>query len=176
MSEEAVKENPMRRIRIAHVVVHSCAGRPSEIERAVKIIEQLTGQRPSIRRAKRTIRGFGIQRGDPIAVMVTLRREKALAFLQRALEAKDYKLPASCFDETGGFAFGFKDQLELPGTKYDPNLGVIGFDVIVRLERPGFRVARRKRRRSKIGRKHRITRKEAIEWVKKELGVRVLDE
>ena len=174
---EEKKENPMRRIRIEKVVINSCIGANTpRLERAAKIIEMLTGQKPEFRKAKKTIKGFGIYRGQPIAVRVTLRKQKAVEFLEKALKAVNNTLKASSFDENGNFSFGIKEHLDIPGTKYDPELGIIGMDVCVHLSRPGLRVALRKRARSKIGPGHKITREEAMEFVKNTFGVRIIEE
>ena len=174
---EERKENPMRRIRIEKVVINSCIGANTpRLERAAKIIEMLTGQKPEFRKAKKTIKGFGIYRGQPIAVRVTLRKQKAVEFLEKALKAVNNTLKASSFDENGNFSFGIKEHLDIPGTKYDPELGIIGMDVCVHLSRPGLRVALRKRARSKIGPSHKITREEAMEFVKNTFGVRIIEE
>lgn len=170
-------ENPMRRIRIEKVVVNSCIGAAgAKLEKAAKVLEILTGQKPQFRKAKKTIKGFGIYKGQPIAVRVTLRKQKALEFLEKALKAVNNTLRASSFDEDGNFSFGIKEHLDIPGTKYDPELGIIGMDVCVHLSRPGLRVALRRRARSKIGRKHRVGREEAMDFVKKVFGVRILEE
>ncbi|MEM0375661.1 MAG: 50S ribosomal protein L5 [Nitrososphaerota archaeon] len=181
MAEAAVreqverKENPMRRLRIEKVVVNCSVGEAgARLERAVKILEQLTGQKPSIRKAKKTIKGFGIHKGEHIAAMVTLRKEKAVEFLRRAFEAVRNTIRAENFDEYGNFAFGVKEHLDMPGTKYDPELGIIGFDVIVHISRPGLRVTRRRIRRSRIPRGHRPTKEEAIEFVRSTFGVNVV--
>ena len=174
---EEKKENPMRRIRIEKVVINSCIGANTpRLERAAKIIEMLTGQKPEFRKAKKTIKGFGIYRGQPIAVRVTLRKQKAVEFLEKALKAVNNTLKASSFDENGNFSFGIKEHLDIPGTKYDPELGIIGMDVCVHLSRPGLRVVLRKRARSKIGSSHKITREEAMEFVKNTFGVRIIEE
>ena len=174
---EEKKENPMRRIRIEKVVINSCIGANTpRLERAAKIIEMLTGQKPEFRKAKKTIKGFGIYRGQPIAVRVTLRKQKAVEFLEKALKAVNNTLKASSFDENGNFSFGIKEHLDIHGTKYDPELGIIGMDVCVHLSRPGLRVALRKRARSKIGPSHKITREEAMEFVKNTFGVRIIEE
>ncbi len=174
---EEKKENPMRRIRIEKVVINSCIGANTpRLERAAKIIEMLTGQKPEFRKAKKTIKGFGIYRGQPIAVRVTLRKQKAVEFLEKALKAVNNTLKASSFDENGNFSFGIKEHLDIPGTKYDPELGIIGMDVCVHLSRPGLRVALRKRARSKIGSSHKITREEAMEFVKNTFGVKIIEE
>ncbi|MCF8884725.1 MAG: 50S ribosomal protein L5 [Nitrososphaerota archaeon] len=168
-------ENPMRKIRIEKVVVNCSVGRSGPpLERAAKIIEMLTGQKPSIRKAKKTIKGFGIHRGEPIAVMVTLRRERARRFLEKAFAAVGYKVKEENFDLRGNLAFGIKEHLDIPGTKYDPELGVIGMDVIVHVSRPGRRVMLRRRARSKVGKKHLVTKEEAIEFFKKEFGIEVI--
>ena len=175
--KEERKENPMRRIRVEKVVVNSCIGASTpRLERAAKIIEMLTGQKPQLRKAKRTIKGFGIYKGQPIAVRVTLRKEKAVEFLQKALQAVNNTLKASSFDENGNFSFGIKEHLDIPGTKYDPELGIIGMDVCVHLSRPGLRVALRRRARGKIGPSHKITREEAMEFMRQVFGARIIEE
>ena len=168
-------ENPMTVPRIEKVTVNVCVGKSGEpLEKAAKILEQLTGQKPCIRRAKKTIRDFGIRRGEPIACLVTLRGEKALSFLEKALTTVGNKIKVSSLDEYGNFSFGIKSHLDLPGTRYDPELGIIGMDVCVTVERPGYRVARRRWKRSKIGKRHRLTKEEAIAFVKESLGVEVV--
>ena len=172
---ERWSKNPMLKPRVEKVVVNCCVGRSGEpLEKATRILEELTGQRPCVRRAKKTIRGFGIRKGEPIACLVTLRGQKALDFLKKALAAVDNKVRASSFDEHGNFSFGIREHIEIPGTKYKPELGIIGMDVCVSLERPGYRVKRRRRCRARIGRKHLLTREEGMVFAKHELGVEVV--
>ncbi|MEM1517971.1 MAG: 50S ribosomal protein L5 [Nitrososphaerota archaeon] len=174
---ETKLENINRRIRISKVIINSSLGAAAaRLEKASKILEELTGQKPSLRRAKKTIRGFGIHKGEPIAVMVTLRGEKAIEFLKNALAAVGNKLKESSFDEYGNFAFGIKEHLDIPGTKYNPEVGIIGMDVIVNVDRPGRRVELRRIKRSKIGRNHRITKEESIEFIQKEFNVEIIRE
>ncbi|MFQ6053982.1 MAG: 50S ribosomal protein L5 [Candidatus Bathyarchaeia archaeon] len=174
MDEAPTDENPMRTPRIGKVVVNISTGQSGEpLDRAMTILEQLTGQRPRIRRAKRTNRTFGIRKNEPIACVVTLRGERAEAFLRKALETVGNRISPRSFDRQGNFAFGIREHIDMPGTRYDPNLGITGMDVMVTVERPGYRVARRKRCRSKIGRTHRITREEAVEFIKSRFGTEV---
>jgi large subunit ribosomal protein L5 len=112
-------------------------------------------------------------KGRPIGVKVTLRKQEAVEFLKRAFAAIDNKLPASCFDNTGNFSFGIKEYIDIPGMKFDPDIGIFGMDVCVTLERPGYRV-KRKKLKKKIGKKHRITPDEAREWVKNTFGVEIV--
>lgn len=157
------ESNPMLKPRIVKVTVNIGVGESGErLQKAAKVLEMLTGQKPSIRRAKKTIRDFGVRKGEPIAVMVTLRREKALEFLRRVLPAIGNKLKASWFDMHGNVSFGIREHILIPGVRYDPEIGIFGMDVAVTIERPGYRVARRRRARSRIPVRHRVTREEAM--------------
>lgn len=168
------EQNPMTRPRIGKVTVNISVGRSGEpLENAMKILEQLTGQRPTVRRARKTIKDFGIRRGEPIACLVTLRGERALNFLQKALTAVGNKIKTSSLDEHGNFSFGIKEHIELPGVKYDPHLGIIGMDICVTLEKPGYRVKYRKRAASKVGGKQKLTRSEALCFLR-EMGIEVV--
>jgi len=176
MAQVAV-ENPMRRIKILKVVLNSSIGEGGvRLEKAAKILESITGQKPSYRRAKKTIRGFGIHKGEPIAVMVTLRGEKAVEILRKTLAAIGNRLSARCFDEQGNFSFGIKEHLDIPGTRYDPELGIIGMDVAVNIGRPGYRVAYRRSRRSRIGTQHRVTPSEAQDYIRNTFGIEIIGE
>jgi large subunit ribosomal protein L5 len=169
------KQNPMQNLRIEKVVVNICVGKSGEpLEKAKKVLAQITGQTPCTRRAKKTIKDFGIRRGEPIACIVTLRKNKAYEFLKKALEAIGNKLHESCFDQYGNFSFGIKEHIDIPGTKYIPELGIFGMDVCVSLERPGYRVKRRAYHKSKIGKKHLITSEEAMEYIHEVFGTEIL--
>lgn len=167
--------NPMLMPRIGKVTVNISTGESGErLQKAARVLEELTGQKPSFRKAKRTIKEFGVRKGEPIAVVVTLRGAKALNFLLKALEAIGKRIKASSFDDFGNVSFGLQEHIMIPGVKYDPNVGVFGMDIAVSLERPGFRVMRRRVKRSVIPRRHRVSRLEAIAFFIKELGVKVV--
>ncbi|MGQ9679459.1 MAG: 50S ribosomal protein L5 [Candidatus Bathyarchaeia archaeon] len=164
--------NPMLKPRIGKIVVNIAKGESGEpLERAMAILEQITNQKPCMRKSKKTIRAFGIRKNEPISCLVTLRGEKAETFLTRSLEAVGNRISQKSFDENGNFAFGIKEHIDIPGTKYEPNLGITGMDIIVHVERPGYRVKRRRRAKSKIGRPHRLTKEEAIEFIKNRFGI-----
>ncbi len=164
----------MRRPKIAKVVVNSAIGKSGEpLDKAMKIIEELTGQKPCTRKAKKTLREFGIRKKEPIACVVTLRGKKAYDFLSRALRAVDNKISRQSIDNYGNFSFGIKEHIDIPGTKYSPDLGIIGMDISVTLERPGYRVKNRHRAKSKVGSQHLLTTDEAVSFLKNQLGVEV---
>lgn len=168
-------KNVMEKVRIEKVVVHMSIGNDwDRLQKAGKLLETLTGQKPVFRKAKKTIRGFGIVRKRPTAVMVTLRKDKAKAFLRKAFDAIDNKLKASSFDEYGNLSFGIEEHLQIPGTKYDPEIGIFGMDVIVHLSKPGYRVKVRRYRKSRLGKRARVTKREAIKYIRSEFGVEVI--
>jgi large subunit ribosomal protein L5 len=174
MSQAAVQENPMRKIRVGKVVVNIGLGKSGEaIERGKKVLEQITGQTPTQTRAKRSVRDFGIHKGEPIGVVVTVRGEKATPLIEKLLTAKEKKLNESCFDPRGSVSFGIREHIEIPGIRYDPATGILGMNISILLERPGFAVARRGRRTSRVGRRHLVSREEAIQYFKDNFGVTV---
>jgi len=167
-------ENPMRNIRLAKVTVHIGVGKSGEeLEKARKVLAEITGQKPCTKQAKRTLKDFGIREGEPISCLTTLRGELAAAFLKRGFEAVSNSLKASSFDENGNFAFGIKEHIEIPGTKYVPELGIFGMDIIGTLERPGFRIKRRRIRPAPIGKAHRISKDEAIKFIAGNFAIQV---
>jgi large subunit ribosomal protein L5 len=166
--------NPMRQIQIDKVVVNISVGQSGQpLINAMTILEQLTDQQPCQRVAKQTVRQFGIRKGEPIACLVTLRGEKAEKFLTKSFRAVRNQIRVKNFDENGNFAFGISEHIDIPGTRYDPNLGIVGMDVVVTLERPGYRVKRRKRGRTKVGSIHRVSKNEGIEFIKEKFGIEV---
>lgn len=176
--EEAInrwQRNPMLTPRLAKVTVNVALGASGErLQKIAKVLEEMTGQSPSFRKAKKTIREFGIRRGESIAVAVTLRREKAAAFLRRALEAVGYRIKLSSFDDDGNVSFGISEHINIPGTKYDPDIGIFGMDVCITIERPGYRVARRRVKRSRVPKRHRVNRWDAVAFLVKEFGVKTV--
>ncbi len=167
-------DNPMRRPVIRSVTLNICVGRGGEIlQRAGSVLEELTGQKPVVRKAKRTIRDFGIRKGDSIAVSVTVRGEKAGALLNRLLDAVGRRVRASSFDNEGNFAFGIREHIDIPGMKYKAEIGIFGMDVAVSMGRPGYRVAKRRIKRRRIPRRHRLGREESIYYAQKYLNMEV---
>jgi len=141
MAQTLKQENVMRNIRIGKVVINIGVGKSGEpIERATKVLEEITGQKPSSRLARDTIRDFGIHKGEPIAVMVTLRKNRAVEVLKKLLAAKNNQVKASSFDNFGNVSFGIREHIDIPGIRYNPEIGIWGMDVAIVLERPGYRV------------------------------------
>jgi large subunit ribosomal protein L5 len=175
MKQTLKQENVMKNIRIGKVVINMGIGKSGEpIERAKKAMEEIAGQKPSERNAKDTVRDFGIHKGEPIGVMVTLRKEKAMEILKKLLAAKNNQVKGSSFDNFGNISFGIREHIDIPGIKYKPEIGIVGMDVAIALERPGYRVSRRSRIPAKIGKEHRISKDDAIAFFKEKLSVEIV--
>lgn len=177
MSEATlVSKNPMDRVIIDKVVVHICVKRGDweRLQKAAKLLEILTKQKPVYRRAKKTIKEFGIGRGQMISTMVTLRGEKAMEFLKKAFEAVGNKVKLSSFDENGNLSFGIKEYLLIPGVKYYPDIGVFGMDVVIALKKYGKRVSIRRYKRSRVGKRARVTKEEAVAFIKETFNVEIV--
>jgi len=165
----------MLRPKIEKVVVNVSVGKSGEpLEKAMTILGELTGQKPCVRKAKKTIRDFGIRKNEPIACLVTLRGEKARGLLKRTLQTVDNRISEKAFDRHGNFSFGIHEHIDITGTRYSPELGIIGMDISVTLNRPGYRVKRRHQAKSRIGSDHLLTPDEAISFLKKEFGAEVV--
>lgn len=165
----------MLKPRIEKVVVNLSVGKSGEpLEKAVKVLKEITGQTPCKRKAKDSIRDFGIRKGESIACIVTLRKENAIEFLKKALKVIDNKILATSFDGQGNFSFGLKEHIELPGVRYDPDVGIFGMDVCVSVTRPGYRVKNRRIGKAKLGSNHVLTPEESMAYIKETLGVEVV--
>lgn len=172
METQQKTENIMRKIKIEKVTLNMGTGNDEKNnKKAINLLSKFSDKKPVICFAKKRVPSFNIRPGMPIGAKVTLRGKQAKEVLKNLLQARENILPESCFDENG-FSFGIAEYIDIPGFKYDVDIGMKGFDVCVTLERPGFSVKRRKAS-SKISKKHKILKEDAISFAKQEFGVKV---
>ncbi len=165
----------MRTPSIEKITVHIGTGESGErLTNAEKLLQVIVKQKPVRAMAKKTIPAFSIKKKEPIGCKVTLRGNKANDFLKTALKIVENKIPASQFDDNGNFSFGIEEHTDFPGMKYDPSIGIYGMDVSVALKRAGFRISRRKIEVHKIPQAHRLTKEDAISFVKEKFGAEVV--
>ncbi len=161
----------MKEVLIDKIVVNIGVGaEPEKMKKAQQIIKQVTGKNATKTQGKERIPDWGVRPGLDLGLKVTLRKKEAMEFLKKVLPAKENKLKIKSFDKEGNFGFGIREHIDIPGLKYDPKLGIIGFDVLVGLRKKGYRVKYRRIEKRKIGEKQRVTREEAMDFVKS-LGV-----
>lgn len=169
------EDNVMRTPKVDKLTVHIGVGESGEnLNNAEDILKTIAHQQGVRTKAKRTMLAFHIKKNEPIGCKVTLRGELAESFLRTGLGIVENQLRESQFDDTGNFSFGIEEHTDFPEMKYDPNIGIYGMDVTVSLIRSGYRVARRKIQKQKIPNSHKLTKPDAIAYIKDAYGVEVV--
>ncbi len=169
--------NAMRDIRIEKVTLNVGAGKDQKkLEKGMMLLKNVTGIDPVKTFTNKRIPSWGIRPGLPIGCKLTLRRKKAEEILLRLLDAKDNQLSPHQFDKEGNMSFGIHEYIDIPNVKYEPKIGIMGLEVCVTFQRPGFRIKRRRKMKKKISNKHKIKKEEAIEFMKSKFKVKVGEE
>lgn len=162
----------MHAIKIEKVTVNlGCGDDKQKIQRAKQLLEMLTEQTPVVTASKRRST-FGIPKGTPLGVKVTLRKDKAEEFFKKVLQAMENRVKASQLDANGNISIGMKEYIDLPGIKYSHEVGMLGFDCAVTLKRAGFRIKQRRIQQRIIPKKAKIYKEEVVSWLEKQ-GVKV---
>jgi large subunit ribosomal protein L5 len=140
MSEFSYR-NVMEAPRLEKIVVNIGIGEAIQnakaLDAAVGDISAITGQRPIVKRAKKSIAQFRLREGMPVGVMVTLRGDRMYEFLDRLCNAalprlRDFRgVPTRSFDGRGNFSLGLREQLVFPEIDYDKIDKVRGMEITV---------------------------------------------
>ena len=107
------------------------------LENSINEIAVITGQRPVVTRAKKAIAGFKIRQGMPVGIMVTLRRDRMYAFLDRLVNLalpriRDFRgVSPKSFDGRGNYTLGVREQLIFPEVSYDSIDQIRGMDISI---------------------------------------------
>ena len=164
----------MKEIRVEKLTLNIGTGKPGpELEKAVKLLSNITGKKPVETVTSKRIPTWGIRPGLKIGCKVTLRGKEAETLLKRLFAAVDNKLSIRKIDNNGNLSFGIKEYLDIPGVEYDLSIGIIGLNAAVTLSRPGYRIKERKLRQKQIGAKHRITKAQSQAFFQEKYGVKL---
>jgi large subunit ribosomal protein L5 len=134
-------QNPMRIPKLNKIVVNMGVGEAAQDSRrldgAMEDLARITGQKPQLRRARKSIAGFKIRDGMPVGARVTLRGERMWEFLDRLINialprVRDFRgISPRSFDGRGNFALGLREQTIFPEVSYDSIDTTRGLDVAV---------------------------------------------
>ncbi|MGH3442437.1 MAG: 50S ribosomal protein L5 [Nitriliruptorales bacterium] len=132
-------ENPMQVPRLDKIVVNVGLGEAisdaKALEGAIRDLSTVTGQKPRVNRARKSIAGFKLREGMPVGVKVTLRGDRMWEFCDRLLSVvlpriRDFRgLNPRSFDGAGNYTFGLTEQLVFPEIDYDEVDAVRGMDI-----------------------------------------------
>ena len=126
--------------KLEKIVVNMGVGDGSKDEKfitaAVKDLEKITGQKPVVTKARKSIAGFKIREGQPVGVKVTLRGENMYYFFEKLVKVglprvRDFRgVSTHSFDGHGNYTLGIKEQLIFPEIEYDDVVKVRGMDIV----------------------------------------------
>ncbi len=167
--------NIMKTIEIEKITLNIGTGKPGpELEKAKILLEKISGAKPCETITKKRLPAWNLRPGLVIGCKVTIRGKKAEELLKNLLKARDNQLSSRLFDKTGNFSFGIKEYLDIPNLNYIPEVGIIGLEVAVSLQRKGFRIKRRTLKPKKIPARHSINKQNGIDFART-LGVTVIE-
>jgi large subunit ribosomal protein L5 len=168
-------KNPMKVPYLEKLVLNIGVGAGGEeLEKAVNVLEQITGKTPVKTLSKVNVKEFNLRKGRPIGCKITVRGKEAEKLLTRLLIVNNNKMLRKSFDNFGNFAFGIDEHIKIPQTEYEANIGLWGLDVCGRIARKGMRVKYRRKARSNIPRHHYVSRAEAHYFLKQKFGVDIV--
>jgi large subunit ribosomal protein L5 len=141
LMEELKCENIMAVPRIEKITVNMGVGEAAAdkkvLEHAVSDMTKITGQKPIVTKARRSVAGFKIREGWPIGCKVTLRKEQMYEFLDRLISIatpriRDFRgLSAKSFDGRGNYSMGVREQIVFPEIDYDKIDALRGMDITI---------------------------------------------
>jgi len=141
LSDKFGYKNKMMVPKITKVVLNrgigEAANNSKAIDAAVNEFTLLSGQKPVVTKAKKSIAGFKIREGMPIGCKVTLRGKRMYDFLNKLInislpKVKDFRgIPSKAFDGMGNYTFGLKEQLIFPEINYDSVDNIRGMDITI---------------------------------------------
>ncbi|MBS3155428.1 50S ribosomal protein L5 [Candidatus Woesearchaeota archaeon] len=166
--------NKMQEIRVEKVTLNIGTGGPGDkMDKASKLLTYITNKKSVQTETMKRIPTWNVRPHLKLGTKITIRKKEAHDLLIKLFKAIGNKISDRKFDKYGSFSFGITEYIDIESIEYSPEIGMFGFDVAVTLERPGFRIKRRKLLQKSIPTKAKITKQEAMDFVRKEFGVKV---
>lgn len=141
MNEQFKYKNPMQTPALEKVVINMGVGDAVNdrkvVDAAVEDLTRISGQKPVVTKARKSIANFKLRDGMPVGVKVTLRKDRMFEFLDRLVtialpRVRDFRgLNAKSFDGRGNYALGLKEHIVFPEIDYDKVDKIRGMDIIV---------------------------------------------
>lgn len=167
----------MQQVRIEKVTLNIGAGKDENmLKKGEKLLKQLTGVDPVKTITQKRLQAWSLRPGLPIGVKITLRGAEAQKLIPRLLSAKENNLKENCFDDYGNIAFGIPEYVDIAEAKYDPAIGIIGLQACITLDRPGYRIKKRKIQKAKISKNHRVNKEDAMTFMKEQFKTKIGDD
>lgn len=174
---QAVTAQPMKKIFVEKVTLNIGAGKDTQLlNKGVKLLEELTGIPPVKTVTNKRIPAWGLRPGLPIGCKITLRGKQAEEMIPRLLVAKSNKLAQRNYDNSGNISFGISECIDIEGSKYNPEIGIIGLQACITLKRPGYRVKSRRIRPGRVAQHHIITKDEAVQFMNERFNIQLGEE
>lgn len=139
LKDEFGFSNPHQVPRLSKIVVNvgmgEAARTPKVLDSVVDELAAITGQKPVVNRARKSIANFSLREGMPVGVSVTLRRDRMYEFLDRLISTalprvRDFRgLPTRSFDGRGNYTMGIREQIIFPEIEFDKVGSVHGMDI-----------------------------------------------
>jgi len=170
--EKKVKSenNVMRKARLEKVVLN-CGGSGEKLERAVKLLQILTGRKVMESVSTKRIPSLGVRPGLKTGAVVTIRGKEKEMLLKRLFGAVNNTINKKQVMENH-FSFGIKEYLEIPDMEYQRDIGIIGLDVTAVFTRTGKRVKLKKAKQGRYPKKQEVSIGEITDYLTK-LGVNI---
>ncbi len=133
--------NPLRAPRLEKIVVNMGVGEALQnaklLDSSIQELTSITGQRPVVTRARKSIANFKLREGQPIGAMVTLRRQRMWEFMDRLISialprVRDFKgVSSKAFDGAGNYTLGVREQIIFPEVDYDKIQKIKGMNITI---------------------------------------------
>ena len=144
--------NPMQIPKLDKIVLNMGVGEATQdqkkLQSAIKEMTQISGQKPAVCRARKSVANFKLREGMAIGCKVTLRRDRMFEFLDRLItialpRVRDFRgVSPKSFDGRGNYALGIKEQIIFPEINYDDVDEIRGMDVVICTTAPNDEEAR----------------------------------